>query len=290
MRRWGLTYDFWSLMEWREDHWSRICCLDRWLDEKGVKNEKKMTKLSNVDDRVDGMSVKKMGELREKILLGKEDCKRFHIFFNHFNLDSAGQKGRGIWICGIGTWKVPEKLRYRYRFKMGQVVCVCGGACMSVWKTVSSTRKLSASVLSAHTPSEARKTIPGDFLSSPRRGRHKQTNLHESEKVFSSVLKLKVCHPLSSWWLSSVLISASGKSSCWGKRGRCSEGFGPQFHILFHRVRVHGRMFLLGLFRLYLERNEIFSQTLSPDTLCILCFHIPLFVFVSVCVCVVPPV
>ena len=116
-------------MEWREDHWSRICCLDRWLDEKGVKNEKKMTKLSNVDDRVDGMSVKKMGELREKILLGKEDCKRFHIFFNHFNLDSAGQKGRGIWICRIGTWKVPEKLRYRYRFKMGQVVCVCGG-CM----------------------------------------------------------------------------------------------------------------------------------------------------------------
>ena len=163
-------------------------------------------------------------------------------------------------------------------------MCV-GGACMSVWKTVSSTRKLSASVLSAHTPSEARKTIPGDFLSSPRRGRHKQTNLHESEKVFSSVLKLKVCHPLSSWWLSSVLMSASGKSSCWGKRGRCSEGFGPQFRILFHRVRVHGRMFLLGLFRLYFERNEIFSQTLSPDTLCILCFHIPLFVFVSVCVC-----
>ena len=58
-----------------------------------MKNEKKMTKLSNVDDRVDGMSVKKMGELREKILLGKEDCKRFYICFNHLNLDSGSTEG-----------------------------------------------------------------------------------------------------------------------------------------------------------------------------------------------------
>ena len=39
------------------------------------------------------MSVKKMGELREKILLGKEDCKRFYICFNHLNLDSGRTEG-----------------------------------------------------------------------------------------------------------------------------------------------------------------------------------------------------
>lgn len=163
---------------------------------------------------------------------------------------------------------------------MGQVG---GDVCVSVWKTVSSTRKLSALVPSAQTPFEAsKKTIPGDFLGSRARGRHKQTNLHESEFYLFSV-KLKVPHPLSSWWLSSVLISASRKSSCWGKRGRCSEGFGPQFLILFHRVR-DGRMFLLGLCRLYLERNEIFSQTLSPDTLRFLFLYS--FVLVCVCMCV----
>ena len=66
---------------------------------------------------------------------------------------------------------------------MGQVG---GGVCVSVWKTVSSTRKLSALVPSGQTPFQASKTILGDFLGSPRRGRHKQTN-HESEFYLFSV-------------------------------------------------------------------------------------------------------
>lgn len=66
---------------------------------------------------------------------------------------------------------------------MGQLMCVCvGGHMHECMENISSTRKLSASLPSAQTSSEARKTIPGDFLSSPRRGRHKQTSLHEPEK------------------------------------------------------------------------------------------------------------
>lgn len=78
---------------------------------------------------------------------------------------------------------------------------------MSVWKTVSSTRKLSALVPSAQTPFEASKTIPGDFLGSPRRGRHKQTNLHESEfYLFSVKIKSPPSSKLMVTHLSSSLL------------------------------------------------------------------------------------
>ena len=101
------------------------------------------------------------------------------------------------------------------------------------------------------------------------------------------MLEWKVRHPLSSRWLSSVLISASRKSSCWGKCGRCSEGSGPQFLILFHRVRVHGRMFLLGLFRLYLEEMKF---SLKPWVQMLFVFMFPCsFVLVCVCMCVCCP-
>lgn len=56
-------------------------CLDKWLDQKGVKNGKKVNRLFSLDDWEGGTSVIKIGKPREMILLRKETAEGFGYIF-----------------------------------------------------------------------------------------------------------------------------------------------------------------------------------------------------------------